>query len=214
METHFRKRQKCPDGFNLVNRSYPSVSKVGRGGAAVYIKSSSDIRLHTYEYICPDAVIFEVTDTNTVIVAPYITPENSKYKEKDIFNILDYIIKNFRNQHIIITADLNSRCATPASQYGYVYKENPDKVVNPYGKKLITLCKNNDLTLINGLIHMSNNYDSDFTYFRGSLKSQNDWCITNQIDNLKSFNILPKLKVSDHCPCAISIDLKQNHHAL
>ena len=52
--------------------------------------------------------------------------------------------------------------------------------------------------------------DSDFTFFRGSLKSQNDWCATNNTHSIQSFCILPKLELSDHRPCAITLRLKIN----
>ena len=82
---------------------------------------------------------------------------------------------------------------------------NPDQVVNSYGRKLLSLCHDNNLTFINGLTHSSRRFDSNFTFFRCSLKSQNDWCISNSVNNINSFCILPKINVSDHAPCAVTI---------
>ena len=45
-------------------------------------------------------------------------------------------------------------------------------------------------------------------FFRGLLKSQNDWCVTNNVHSVESFCILPKLPLSDHTPCAIALKLK------
>ena len=33
---------------------------------------------------------------------------------------------------------------------------------------------------------------------KGSRKSQNNWCVTNHIQTVQSFHILPKLTLSDH----------------
>ena len=40
------------------------------------------------------------------------------------------------------------------------------------------------------------------------MKSQNDWCIVNSVENVESFCILPKEDVSDHVPCAVTIKCK------
>ena len=182
MKTHFKKREKCPKGFTMIGRSYPSV-KDGRGGVAVYAKSNLNMKFHTSNDICPDAVIFEIDNTKAIFIAPF-TPISSIYKEKEIFDNLDFIVKNFKHRYIYLLGDLNSRCATPVPTQNYRYKNNPDKVVNPYGRKLIKLCTDNNLLFINGLICPIRKFDSDFTFFRGTLKSQNDWCISNNVTNI------------------------------
>ena len=157
-----------------------------------------------YDDVCPDAIVVEVMDTDIIIIAPYAVPDNSKYKVKNIFSKIDFIIKNFVNKQIYLMGDLNSRCATPSNEQ-YQYSVNPDTVVNSNGRKLLSMCSENDLVIVNGLQHAGVKYDSDFTYYRGKLRSQNDWLITNQIDNVESYKILPKMIVSDHLPCAITI---------
>ena len=87
----------------------------------------------------------------------------------------------------------------------YLYKENPDKGINSNGRKLKTLRDNHKIFLINGLINNDITCDSEFTYYRGKLCSQNDICITNNVDSVCNFNIKEKLIQSDHCPCMLSI---------
>lgn len=99
--------------------------------------------------------------------------------------------------------DLNARCGTPSNTYQYAC--NPDKITNSNGSKLLSMCTDNDLVVVNGLNHNGIHHDSDFTYFRGELRSQNDWLITNTVDTVALFKILPKMVVSDHSPCAITI---------
>ena len=206
METHFKVRHKCPDDFYLVGRSAESCSKVGRGGVAVYAKRTLCLSFRLYKDVCPDAVILEIVNTNAVIIAPYIVPDNSKYKVKKIFSIIDFIIKNFKNKLVYIMGDLNARCGTPISTLQYAC--NPDKTINSNGRKMLSICADNDLVLVNGLTYDGTSYDSEFTYFRGQLRSQNDWFITNAIGTVASFTILPKMVVSDHSPCGIVIRYK------
>ena len=168
-------------------------------------KGSLDLGFHVFKDVCPDAVIFEID--NVIFIALYIMPYNSNYKEKEIFSTIGFIVKNFRNRDIYLFGDLNARCGTPILD-NCKYNHNPDQVINTHGKKLIKLCDSNNLTIINGLIYGSRRFDTGFTYFRGSLKSQNDWCLTNNVENVESFLILPKLTLSDHTPCAITITCK------
>ena len=204
METHFKVRHKCPLDFYLAGRSVNMCTTTGRGGVAVYVKRTlTDLSLRIWENVCPDAIVLEILNTNAVILAPYIVPDNSKYKFEKIFSLIDFIIKNFKNKYLYIMGDLNARCGTPSSMYHYDC--NPDTTINSNGRKLLALCSDNDLVLVNGLHHNGKTHDSKFTYFRGKLRSQNDWLITNTIDTVTSFRILPKLSVSDHSPCAITI---------
>ena len=162
-----------------------------------------DLSFRLYKDVCPDAVVLEIKNTDAVFIAPYIVPDNSKYKIEKIFSVVDFIIKNFKDKYIYIMGDLNARCGTPSSTLQYA--RNPDAIINSNGRKLLSICNDNDLVVVNGLKHNGVCYDSNFTYFRGELRSQNDWLITNTVDTVESFDILPKMVVSDHAPCAISI---------
>ena len=205
METHFNVRHKCPEGFELVEKSVPMCTKTGRGGVAVYAKKVLQLSFVVYHDVCPDAVVLKLRNTNIVIVAPYIVPDNSKYKINKIFTILDFIMKNFTKDRVYLIGDLNARCATPVDTGRYQYDRNPDCVINSSGRKLMSFCSDNDLLVVNGLRYRNRRFDTNFTYHRGNLKSQNDWCITNDIDSVRSFEILKKMIVSDHNPCVVTI---------
>ena len=43
-------------------------------------------------------------------------------------------------------------------------------------------------------------FDSNFTFFRGALRSQVDLVISNKVHDINSFNIMNKVIYSDHCP--------------
>ena len=113
---------------------------------------------------------------------------NHPFTKKRKYLILLTSIKIFPRRYIYLFGDLNARCATPNyNQYKYI--PNPDQVINSYGRKIINLCKNSRMILINGLLYRNRRMDSDFTFFRGSLKSQNDWCATNNTQSIQSFCI-------------------------
>ena len=207
METHFKVRHKCPKEFELVGKSVPLCATTGRGGVAVYARKTLKLSFRVYHDICPDAVVVKLCNTNIVIVAPYIVPDNSKFKISDIFSILDFITQNFSRDYVYMMGDLNARCATPNNSTQQ-YVRNPDSVINANGRKLLSLCSARNLTLVNGLKHRGRRLDTNFTYHRGNLKSQNDWCVTNHIESVKSFEILQKLVVSDHNPLAVTIMYK------
>ena len=207
METNFLKRYKCPDNFTLIARS-KNVSNVRRGGVAVYMKDHQDLEFTVYHDVCPDAVVFSIRGTRLLIVAPYVTPYNSKYRTTGVFSILSVILSRFKNYEICMIGDLNARCGTPVLR-DTVYETNPDSTVNDYGKKLINLCNENDLVIINGLKKHHGNFDTKFTFHRGNAKSQNDWCVSNCSESIDSFSILPKLLESDHSPLSVKLSTKR-----
>ena len=61
------------------------------------------------------------------------------------------------------------------------------------------------MILVNGLILGSRVFDSNFTFYRGRVKSQNDWCASNSIKSIETFKILPKTLLSDHTPLVMKI---------
>ena len=204
METHFNVRHKCPDYFSLVGRSAKFGGNTGRGGVAIYVKDELSLNFRMFDDVCPDAVVLEIIDTDIVVIAPYIVPDNSKYKIDYMFPLLDFIIKNFKRKCLYIMGDLNARCATPANTM-YHYAHNPDEVINSNGRKVLSICSENNLIIVNGLQNGGLCFDSNFTFHRGQLRSQNDWLITNNLDSVASFKILPKMVLSDHLPCSILI---------
>ena len=113
-------------------------------------------------------------------------------------------MEGFRDYMIYVIGDFNARCGTPEVTK---YAENPDKGVNSYGKKLLALCRKNKFSLVNGLKLGMKTFDSKFTFFRGNLKSQNDWCITNKLQSVRSFVIHEKLNLSDHTPLSVEINV-------
>ena len=203
METHFVKRQKCPENFTLIAKS-ENLNNARRGGVAVYMKRSLDMRFHVYDNICPDAVVFSIKGTRSIFIAPYITPETSRYAIEGIFLQLKIIISNFKDYSIYLMGDLNARCGT-LDNSNVQYAPNPDDAINSYGRKLVNLCDECQLTIVNGLKTRTKTFDSKFTFYRGKGRSQNDWFITNHVDSIEHFVIGQKLRESDHTPLSMTL---------
>ena len=179
-ESKFNIRAKCPNGFIIIGRSCPSGSSIPRGGVIVYRKISSfiDAELISNDFI--DCVIFRILLMNIICVAPYIPPSNSNYFQKEYFDNLELFLEKFKKDSTLCFGDLNTRFGEPRVIRDYAnYNPNPDTVVNSNGRTL----KNH---IVNGLYTDKINCESNFSYFRGGLRSQNDVCITNDINLIAS----------------------------
>ena len=204
-ETHFNIRTKCPEGFYIVGRSKASESTKARGGVAVFKNLSSNLKLKVIIDNLIDCVIFEICNTPIVIMALYIPPSNSAYFDDMYFNNLDLVMNHFKDRHVFIMGDMNSRIGTPSHKQ-IDYMVNPDNTINSHGRTLMKMMEEyKEWNIANGAIYSGRTYDTKFTFYRGDVQSQNDLCITNWIDDLKELNILPKLTESDHCPCKMII---------
>ena len=198
---------KCPDGFYFVGRSKASDSAKGRGGIAVYKNTSSSLKLNVILDDLIDCVVFEVCNSPIVIIALYIPPYNSTYFNDTYFNNLLLFMNHFKDRHVYVMGDLNSRTGTPNGQLEY--NENPDTIINTHGRTLMKILEDNQgWNIVNGAKYNYRTYDSNFTFYRGDVQSQNDLCITNSIADMKEFHIWPKLVESDHCPCNMVISAK------
>ena len=207
-ETHFNIRTKCPEGFYLVGRSKSTESKKSRGGVAVYKNISSNLKLSVISETFKDCIIFEICNTAIVIVAMYIPPYNSTYFDETYFHNLDLIMNHFSERQVFVMGDLNCRTGTPTHE-DLCYKTNPDIVINNNGKSLLQILERyKKWNIINGAIFNNRVFDTKYTFFRGEVQSQNDICITNWMNDVKTFKICSKLIESDHCPCRMAFSSK------
>ena len=207
-ETHFGTRSKSPEGFHLVVRSDPIESAKPRGGVAIYKKNTSEVETRKFRMSLPDCCIIYLTNTKIVVMALYIPPQGSSFYNDSYFENLRTVFESLSSTYeVILVGDLNARISDKFPRRDNIgYKINPDHTVNTHGQKLSNIlycCEN--MRLVNGAILDEQIHDSDFTFFNGEKKSQNDWCLTNNFDIVKDFSILPKLRLSDHCPCLVKV---------
>ena len=190
-ETHFNIRTKCPTGFYLVDRSEPIASKKPRGGVAIYVNMKTNIKLKPLKMNLKDCVIAEIVDSNIIIAVMYLPPTNSLYYSDEYFDSLSVIFDTFgKSRSIVLFGDFNARIANTFPKRKFHYKENPDKIINQNGKKLINLLLNHpNMIIVNGLSCNNNLCDTEFTFHRGKNMSQNDLCITNDISIVQKFII-------------------------
>ena len=210
-ETHFNIRSKCPENFVIVATSPPTESKRPRGGVAIYKKIHCPLQFTTLLNI-PDCTVCEIQNTNIILIACYIPPNNSQYYSDELFDQLKGMIDYFISEKTIyVIGDLNSRFGDLNDISQHQYQPNPDKTVNQNGTKLRNILTDlPHLTLLNGLLHNNKTFKSAFTFYRGKNTSQIDICLTNNLENTEKLSILPKVVVSDHSPVVVSIKAIQS----
>ena len=154
----------------------------------------------------PDCIVCEVKNTNIILIATYIPPQNSIYYSDHSYDNLKLLLEYYSpSRSVYIMGDLNSRCGDldcPNIQYAV----NPDNFINQNGRKLRSLLAEfPNILLLNGLVHQNRRFDSEFSFFRGDTASQIDVCLTNNISCTDEFRILKKTPHSDHCPVIVTL---------
>ena len=121
------------------------------------------------------------------------------------------IYEKFQSYHLIITGDMNTRIGTiKYDRLPYQQKENPDNTINSNGKKLLELIHSwSRMVVLNGLMYKGKEFDTDFTCYRGTRRSQNDITLCNVPEIIEQFRILQKFIYSDHCPIMLSCTLRR-----
>ena len=203
-ETHFNVRIKCPEGFIFEGRSEKIESKTPRGGVAIYRNIKCSINIDIICGTLRDCVVFEVRNSNLVIAAQYIPPSNSIYFNDIYMENLSLLYNKYKTKNFLLLGDLNARIGD------ILYKDptikhniNPDNVINSNGRQLRKwVDENDDMILINGL-QRGGNFDSKFTFYRGTARSQNDLVFSNELRSISSMKIMNKQIQSDHCPLSI-----------
>ena len=206
-ETHFGKRSKCPKGFCLVDRSEPIDSVKPRGGVAIYKRYTKNIETKL-KLKLPDCIVITIVNTKVVIMALYIPPQGSPYYNESYFENMKTVYESLCDTYeVIIVGDLNARVGNRFQRDMMSYEPNPDVNTNQHGHILTTILTSCEtMQVVNGAANGEKSYDSKFTYFSGNKKSQIDWCLTNNMNMITDFKILPKLIYSDHCPCEVTIE--------
>ena len=212
-ETHFNQRIKCPPNFLYVGRSAKVESKSPRGGVAIYKNIELTLTLDVLCDSLRDCVIVGLKDTDLVIAAQYIPPSNSIYYNEIYMENLSLIYEKYKSSNLLLTGDLNSRVGSVNySDNNLFHAPNPDTISNASGCKLMKWVEDGrkDMILLNGLKCENKRFDTDFTFYRGNVRSQNDLTFSNKINSVNSLAILDKNIYSDHCPVVVSCTIVRN----
>ena len=153
----------------------------------------------------------------------YIPPKESTYQKAANFHeeLLGEIQERMVKGQVIIAGDLNSRSSNlldyvPSDGDGVDFpcvtcpRYNVDATVNNYGRKLIELCINSGLQILNGRNLFSND-TNQFTCFRHNGNSAVDILMTSAefISRVTTFVILARNVNSDHRPISFEIAVAQ-----
>ena len=153
-----------------------------------------------------DCVIFEIRNTDIVIAAMYIPPRNSELFDDIYFKNLELLCQHFNNRHLVTTGDLNTRVGVIGDASAQsTYLVNPDVNVNLNGKNLREMCAaNSNFLILNGFADENKKCDWKFTFYRGGLRSQVDFTLSNRFVDVNAFITMDKYINSDHCPIMFS----------
>ena len=192
----------------LIARSKPIESATPRGGVAIYKRIDSEFDIVVIsQHDFNDCIVFKINPIEVVCAVLYIPPSNTKYYSEEYWEHLQLLFSNFEHPPTCIIGDLNSRFGQlPKNAYEIVYKDNPDKILNANGRTLLRMIKEQKtFHILNGAQVGDLRCDSDFTFFKGELCSQNDISITNCIDMVSKFQILDRNLLSDHKPITVTL---------
>ena len=175
------------------------------------------------------------TENDLYFCTCYIPPESSNvYKnaisplyEYDFFDQLNIDISNYSNLgDIYVTGDLNARTGQRSdiidniNLQRYVtmpqddnhmqdipLRTSHDHVCNSFGNKLLSLCKENDLCIVNGRLE-----EGKFTCHNLNRNRLGSSVVDYLISNFNNFPCMSKMQVhdltefSDHCPIEFSLN--------
>ena len=94
---------------------------------------------------------------------------------------------------------------------GYKYRNNPHKIINSHGSKLLKICKSFKCFIVNDLTVENRVFDGDYTFTKGDKKSQNNIIIANTValKNIDKFKILDICwNPWNHKPVTLDIKLR------
>ena len=136
-------------------------------------------------------------------------------------DLQDEIVSKRCTGQVYISGDFNSRTAEirdidmyrdfPGNMLLCKHRLNNDKVTKTYGRKLIDLCRSNEMAILNGTVRIDGNLNRSncYTCIRYNGSSVVDYVIA-QIEDLKimtHFEVLEKLVESDHTPLSLTLEV-------
>lgn len=198
---------------NYVSIQHPctlSTKEHPRGGCIMFIKKNLMKFVKGFDKNFKDAIIVYMCQ-DVVVCGIYIPPDNSKYFDNQ-FDTLDvFTDQEGPARSTIVCGDLNSRTGSIGHLNGYDYEENVDAGENQNGRKLLELCRFNNIIPLNMLKYEKDKtFFGGFTYKKGDRKSQNDWILVSKcvVENVKEFSLVETLSnISDHTPVQTIIKL-------
>ncbi|XP_044741098.1 uncharacterized protein LOC123302291 [Chrysoperla carnea] len=165
-----------------------------------------------------------------IICDIYNPPKYSKYANEEFFNCLQNEIKNmeykYLNAELIIVGDMNGRIGEiqerdheNEAKYSNVVnnfninlenRRNKDKEINEYGEKIIQVCKDLDMVILNS--RCKGNKEGEYTFVSENGKSAIDLVIKTNLHEqyILDMAVIGCVENSKHFPIEISLNIYCN----
>ena len=193
-----------------------------RGGLAVLVKRHVYPDIYYVDDSVNDQLWFSLSSIPGVrFCGAYITPSSSTYfSEADIANLQAKTIED--DTQFVIVGDLNSRLGAKVNDLINIYDKlcyHPiDLGGNDNGKKVLRICKDNNLMVINNLQTEARNFTSALTYRVGKKwKSELDICIVSKdlIPTVSHFQVnQDTMFPSNHAPVSVCFNFPERTSSL
>ena len=194
-----------------------------RGGTVVFVKNHLSQFVSSVDLSVDDQVWLKLDCVPTVLFGfCYVPPSDSPYFTHYSFAAIHERIVDSESSSVIIIGDLNTRFGAsvrnvlrndPSVSDAFTYPIIPDNVVNPNDNALVlsTLCKDNDLLVINNLKSESKHFVGGKTY-----KKKDEWvseldvvvASRQLISEIVNFEVHQTARLpSDHAPVTLEMRL-------
>ena len=223
-ETHLKNEDQFPmirnyTGYHSIGKKSTNLGRNIRG-ISLYVKD--DIQNIKIENIVNEngriliAKIIVHTSCIYAIIC-YRSNRESKYKDKEFYQIIkDYIIQH-NMENIIMIGDLNGRIGVENDNknLGLPMRKSEDSTVNSYGQEIITFCNETKLVIANGRFENENSVGK-CTYHcilnNEVKKSMIDYFIVSEsvLKILNEFDIGNPVLYTDHSHLKIKLNITSN----
>ena len=214
-ETHLTKGQIFElKNFGAVHNPYSTVDDIKpRGGISCFIKTNFSKHVKRSDISVPENII--VTFKNgDVIFGSYVPPSDSPYHNiTDISAVANMFVPKDHDHVVFGGGDLNGRVGDVkmnAPSKNIKYLPNVDTIVNDCGKEILKMCRSFRCFIVNNLQFQNKIFESNFTFYKGNRKSQNDIILAN----MSALNAIEKFEVhnvvwnpSDHTPVSVTFKM-------
>ena len=155
------------DGFSLFSKNRQKCKHTS-GGVALLVKTEMKNSVTLLDTVCENVVLCRIDASilgkPVILGSVYIPPKNSRYSKIDIFDDIEQEITegNRASHDIVLAGDFNARTGMikenlhdsldifNENQKDICDRKSEDCVINNYGHRLVELCSNLNIIIING----------------------------------------------------------------
>ena len=203
--------------YHFARQQKHAEAKRASGGILVMV---SKMQAHNIKVSqAAEHIVWVTVNKDRHVGIVYIPPEGSRYNgNADYFEILETEVEaKMRHGRVFLCGDLNARTGDlpdfiqEENLYEYppitTSRENPDKHVNKYGRKLIDFCVKSGNQILNGRKPYQRGTPT-FTCFKYNGKSAIDYLITNaaNAELIGDFTVGTGRPDSDHSPLSFILN--------